>query len=47
MGRRGRADRRGRGAPTFEENRMGVDQLTAGRPGAAGESGVPATREHG
>ncbi|QFU87972.1 cyclopropane-fatty-acyl-phospholipid synthase family protein [Amycolatopsis sp. YIM 10] len=33
------------GALAFEENRMGVDQILAVRPGEAGESGLPATRE--
>ncbi|MFI5612904.1 class I SAM-dependent methyltransferase [Amycolatopsis sp. NPDC051903] len=33
------------GALAFEENRMGVDQILAVRPGAEGASGMPATRE--
>ncbi|AXB43933.1 SAM-dependent methyltransferase [Amycolatopsis albispora] len=33
------------GALAFEENRMGVDQILAVRPGEAGESGLTATRE--
>lgn len=32
------------GALAFEERRMGVDQILSVRPGAAGESGMPATR---
>ena len=33
------------GALAFQENRMGVDQILAVRPGAAGTSGMPRTRE--
>ncbi|MGW4065440.1 class I SAM-dependent methyltransferase [Amycolatopsis sp. NPDC004747] len=33
------------GALAFEENRMGVDQILAVRPGEHGASGMPATRE--
>ncbi|WP_103341911.1 SAM-dependent methyltransferase [Amycolatopsis sp. CA-126428] len=33
------------GALAFEENRMGVDQILAVRPGQHGGSGLPATRE--
>jgi cyclopropane-fatty-acyl-phospholipid synthase len=33
------------GALTFEEGRMGVDQILAVRPGAQGTSGMPAKRE--
>jgi cyclopropane-fatty-acyl-phospholipid synthase len=32
------------GALTFEENRMGVDQILSVKPTAAGRSGMPATR---
>jgi cyclopropane-fatty-acyl-phospholipid synthase len=32
------------GALTFEENRMGVDQILSVKPTAAGRSGLPATR---
>lgn len=33
------------GALAFQENRMGVDQILAVRPGPAGTSGMPRTRE--
>ncbi|MCU1689309.1 MAG: cfa, partial [Jatrophihabitantaceae bacterium] len=35
------------GALTFEEGRMGVDQILAVRPGPAGQSGMPPRRSDG
>jgi cyclopropane-fatty-acyl-phospholipid synthase len=34
------------GALTFEEGRMGVDQILAVRPDPSGTSGIPARTEH-